>query len=400
MEEKKMTRFNESTTKKLQLYFAGGALLMYLVYMVISLFTGLTDYSVFSDFWYMRLLNRGIMLLPFVVMFVAAIISNKIKRQVRYIPYVLVGMEMLISLLGRLRVVNYHPVGIFEGAGWCSYSTVCMLFYMLIAFAFLVMPFAKKPTLITYSGIVSAFYILAMVLEIYYDVAVYSWGFQIDVVFKFLAYILYQLCFIWFAFEMTTENRVHIYSRIFDFFIGLDFLDDDFSELFEEIKEELDAPEQEYRYTLDEVVADNKTSKEQWSKCFDDLSLKSFDTIELAGSNFLLDPLEDTNVVYHLERGDEHHLTVWGRFTHAFSEEQSARILRKKSVLNRTFADIEIQAVADTDIGVEYIEEGKFNIQLMKRTFDVSQDDYSAVKDYMIHFLETIIVIQNTESIE
>lgn len=267
-----MTSIKKITAKKMQIWFAGGALLMYLMYMAISLFTGLSDTPVFSDFWNRKLLNGAILLLPYFVLFGAAVVSNKLKRNIRYIPYVLVGMELFLSFLCRCRLVNYHPVGIFEGAGWGSYSIVCSIIYALIFIAFITMPFAKKPILITCSSAITALYMLAMGLEIYYDIVYYDLGFRLDVVFKFLAAILYQISFICFAFEMTTDNRIHIYSKIFDFFIGLDFLDDDFSELIREISEELQESENRHylnAYDGDDALLEQSAYRARWINSFD-----------------------------------------------------------------------------------------------------------------------------------
>lgn len=113
----------------------------------------------------------------------------------------------------------------------------------------------------------------------------------------------------------------------------------------------------------------------------------------------MLDSLEGTRLFFELEHG-EGSIAVSGKFVHPFWEEQSARILKKKSVLNRTFAELGIAAKADTDIGVDSIEEGHFTISLGKKIFDVSSGDYEAVREYMIRFMKTIAIIQNTESYE
>ena len=138
----------------------------------------------------------------------------------------------------------------------------------------------------------------------------------------------------------------------------------------------------------------------RWLNIFDDANLRTLDEIKIEGAQFLLDPLEETEIVFRLKRNDNKTLAVSGRFTHSFYDEQSARILRKKSVLNRTFKDIAMDAIADTDMGIEYIERGNFIITLRGKTFDFSNGDYSQVRDYMVRFLEIIMVIQNTESCE
>lgn len=140
--------------------------------------------------------------------------------------------------------------------------------------------------------------------------------------------------------------------------------------------------------------------RSRWISNFDDDNLRSLGEIVIEGSQFLLDPLEESELVFRLKGNDDKTLTVRGRFTHSFSEEQSARILRKKSVLNRTFKDVALDAIADTDIGIGFIERGMFIVTLRGKTFDVSNGDYGQVRDYMVRFLEIIILIQNTESCE
>lgn len=68
-------------------------------------------------------------------------------------------------------------------------------------------------------------------------------------------------------------------------------------------------------------------------------------------------------------------------------------------MLNKTFEDISLCAQSDTDIGVESIEEGTFTIKLERKEFDTS-DSFDDVRNYMLRFMETIIIIQNTESYE
>ena len=140
--------------------------------------------------------------------------------------------------------------------------------------------------------------------------------------------------------------------------------------------------------------------RSRWLSNFDDDNLRSLEEIKIEGSQFLLDPLEETELVFRLKRDDKKTLAVSGRFAHSFYDEQAARILRKKSVLNRTFKDIAMDAVADTDMGIEYIERGNFIVTLNGKLFDVSNGDYSMVREYMVRFLETIMLIQNTESCE
>lgn len=120
----------------------------------------------------------------------------------------------------------------FEGTGWFSYDFACTVLFFLLNIVFLVMPFAKKPTLIAYPLLNVLLYTIAIVLEIIYDAAIFDHGFQLEVIFMLVSTLLYQFSLTWFAFEMTEDNRLHIYSRIFgfligvfDFFIGIDYLE-------------------------------------------------------------------------------------------------------------------------------------------------------------------------------
>lgn len=131
---------------------------------------------------------------------------------------------------------------------------------------------------------------------------------------------------------------------------------------------------------------------------FSEEALKNIDTFDLGGENFLLDPPENALLHIELERHDEA-TSVKGNFTHTFTEEQAARILKKKSVLNKTFEDISLGAETDANIGVESIEEGEITITLASKTFD-TKDGYAEVCNYILRFMDAIILIQNTESYE
>ena len=229
----------EEKSKKLQLWFALGALIIYVAYLAVGLFIGTDETPVFSYYWWIRLSNRSIMILPYLLYMCAAIISNRYKeKRIRYIPYLLVGFEFVLTVLNRYEVVGYHPLQVFEGLGWLSYSWSCTIILILAYLCFFVMPFAKRPSLILYSAIVTGLYVIAMVVEI--SVV----GFQVDTFFKFLAGIIHQASLIFFSYEMTTENRIPVYSALFDFFFGLDWLDDGYSEMLDELEQALNEANQ------------------------------------------------------------------------------------------------------------------------------------------------------------
>lgn len=133
-----------------------------------------------------------------------------------------------------------------------------------------------------------------------------------------------------------------------------------------------------------------------YNEYFSEEALKDTDTFEIDGGRFLFDPPENAMLHFDLKRQDGK-TTVSGYFMHTFIEDQSTYILKKKSVLNRIFKDIGMDAASDTDFGIESIEEGSFSINLSSKTFDTS-DNYDQVCNYMIGFMKTVIIIQDTES--
>lgn len=142
----------------------------------------------------------------------------------------------------------------------------------------------------------------------------------------------------------------------------------------------------------------NRFNMINYYEYFSEDALKVIDTFEISGENFLLDSPENAVLYFDLKR-EEGTTTVSGYFTYTFLEDRAARTLKKKSILNKTFKDIEMQAIADTNIGVESIEEGTFTVKLDSKEFDTSEN-YDEVRNYMLKFMDAIIKIQNTESYE
>lgn len=141
-----------------------------------------------------------------------------------------------------------------------------------------------------------------------------------------------------------------------------------------------------------------ETLMNKHSEIFSDEALKSIDVFDIDGENFLLDSPEGALLHIDLERQEEK-ITVSGYFKHTFTEEQAARILKKRSILNKTFQDISLDALVDASIGVESIEEGELTISLATRTFS-SKDPYEIIRTHILRFMELIIVIHNVESYE
>lgn len=339
--------------------------------------------------------------MPYFILLIAALVSNKLKCSTRVLPWILIGVEMVLALVSWTGILNFRPLGLYEFYSLIDYDVLCHVLTYLLFVVLILTPFSKRTVLMTYSGILTIIYAGAVVLEIIYDFTHLEYGFSFAALFWITAATVYQFSIFWFAFEMTNDNRLHVFSRIFDFFIGLDYFDDDCDEDYFDDDIYIDKTAKFDALIIDEDYDEScsEAKKSRWKHIFDDMLLKGIDVIEIAGGEFLLDPLAESKIIFELQYTDGA-VTVNGKFIYSFDEDLSARILRKRSVLNKTFADIELDAVADTEIGVEYIEEGLFTIRLRKKSFDISDGNYDSVRDYMIRFMETIIIIQNTESYE
>lgn len=152
---------------------------------------------------------------------------------------------------------------------------------------------------------------------------------------------------------------------------------------------------------FDYIINGNKKSEgeDSMSICaefFSEEALEKIDIFELRGDEFLLFPPDNALLCIELERQDEA-VSVKGSFKYSFAKEQVLKILNKKSTLNITFQNISLDAESDVTIGVESIENGEFTITLASRTFS-TKDKYTYVRNYILEFVNAIILIQNTES--
>jgi hypothetical protein len=203
--------------------------------------------------------------------------------------------------------------------------------------------------------------------------------------------ILFHIALFFFSDLLNEKNKLDSWLCFLDTLMYSVFRsmpdDEYFDEITSEVYDDNKIYEKESRNKLDMVNSSEYISEEV---------LKSIETFEMNGEDFLLDSPENAILRFNLKH-QEGTTTVSGCFTHTFVEEQAAWILKKKSVLNKTFKDIDLKATSDTDIGVESIEEGTFTIKLDDKTFDTS-GNYNAVRNYILGFMNAIIIIQNTES--
>lgn len=385
--------------KQAELITALISVILILTYSIVSVFSG--DVKIFSDLWYTRSICYATNAVPYLMLIFLSIVSYKLKGDTRIIPWLLIGMQVVLGYATDNGIINFWPIGMFEVANLFYMSSLKhIILTFSVAMIFLV-PIAKRPVMLGYTGLTTLLFTVDFVLEAWYGIFIFEDGIHWTTLIWVLAAISYQLTLFWYSFELTSDNRKRVYSKLFDVLIGWDiwdiFDDDDMEGDDEEILET------DTTYYLKDVLSneiDDFDCEEtnQWREIFKEAVVAKVDNLTIDGEDFLLDSLENSEIIYEFKY-NENTVTVEGIFTHSFNEDRAAYILRKKSVLNKTFKDIKICAIADTDIGVDSIEEGTFIIRLKTKEFDISEG-YNSLQKYMVDFIKTIILIQNTESCE
>lgn len=381
--------------KQAELITALISVVLILTYSIVSVFSG--NVKIFSELWNTRIICYAAISVPFLMLLIVSVVSNKLKGDTRIIPWLLIGMEVVLGYVTNNGIINFRPVGMFEIANIIYMSSLNEIIFGLAVVMLFLVPIAKRSVMLGYAGFTTLLFAVDFVLEVWYGIFVFEDGIHWSTLIWVLAAISYQLTLFWYSFELTSLNRKSVYSKLFDFLIGWDIFDDDMEDDDEEILETNNT------YYLNDVLNNDKNNLDfedtnRWMDLFEEAIIAKVDVLSVDGEEFLLDPLEKSEIIYELKH-NENTVTVEGIFTHSFNEDRAAYILRKKSVLNKTFKDIQICANADTDIGVDSIEEGQFFIRLKTKEFDISKG-YDSLQKYMVDFIKTIILIQNTESSE
>lgn len=387
------------TKSNLRLFFSSLSLAAFVLFSLCSnlIVTEYTSYYTYR--WRLGLMNDLFLLIPFVALFVFAVLERKLDhingRVYVFGLFALYTVQALFIFFGN----STSEFSIFTCSflGRVSDITIAILIVRMVML-FLI-PVAHKIMLKIYSLGMIAFFGLMLIGLLTTDsfYIQYISCSMTEVVIALVIDVLFHIGLFFFSDLLSKENEATswlcllagiaypVFGNLFD--------DDDEYDKFEDDDE------------FSEMIVTNKTNQEKdkvrMSKhyeFFSDDALKHISTFNIGAENFLLDPPENAVLHYEFER-QEGKTTVSGYFTYTFTEEQAARILKKKSVLNKTFEDISLCAQSDTDIGVESIEEGTFTIKLERKVFDAS-DSFDDVRNYMLRFMETIIIIQNTESYE
>lgn len=386
------------TKSNLRLIFSSISLVAFMLFSLCSNLIVTEHTSYYTYGWRLGLMNDLFLLIPFIALFIFAVLERKLEhvngRLYVFGLFVLYAVQALFIFFGN----STSDFSIFTCSFLGSVSDITIAIMIVRIVMLFLIPIAHKIILKIYSIGMIALMVLMLVGFLSTDSFYFHYishsisGITIAIVID----ALFHIALFFFSDLLSKENAVNFWRCLSDgisYHIFENLLDEEYDDF------EYDADMESIGLTIqknNQLEEDVTMSK--YYEYFSDDALRHINTFDIGAEDFLLDPPENAVLHYELERQEEK-TAVSGRFTYTFTEEQAARILKKKSVLNKTFEDISLCALSDTDIGVESIEEGTFTILLEKRTFDIS-NNFDGIRNYMLRFMETIILIQNTESYE
>ena len=388
------------TKSNLRLIFSSISLAAFVLFSLCSnlIVTEYTSYYTYG--WRLGLMNDLFLLIPFIALFMFAVLERKLEyvngRAYLFGLFALYTVQALFIFFGNSTSEFSIFTCSFFGRG-SEITTTILIVRMVMLF---LIPIAHKIMLKIYSiGMISflGLMLIGLLTSKSFYVSYISRSIA-EIIIAVMVDILFHIALFFFSDLLSKENEATswlcllagiaypVFGNLFDdedeYY---DFEDDDFIEENDFINKKMN------------LAKDDIRMSKQY-EFFSDDALKHISTFDIGAENFLLDPPENALLHYEIERQEER-ATVSGNFTYTFTEEQATRVLKKKSVLNKTFEDISLSAQSDTDIGVESIEEGTFTIKLERKAFDTS-DGFDDVRSYMLRFMEAITIIQNTESYE
>lgn len=341
--------------------------------------------------WRLSVLSDLFLATPFVALLIFSIMERKMKH---------INGRVFVAGIFVLYLVQAMLLWFSDGASefsifCCGFigrlSEIVTAILIVRIVMLLLIPIAHKNMLRFYSLGMIAFMVFALVTILTSDYISIRYSI-IETVSALSIDILFHVALFFFSNLLDKENE----STSWLAFLGM-FMFPIFGSIFDD--DDYEEDDDYFEYLMHESKkSEGEDNMSIHADYFSEEALKNIDTFDLGGENFLLDPPENALLHVELERHDGA-TSVKGNFTHTFTEEQAARILKKKSVLNKTFEDISLGAETDANIGVESIEEGEFIITLASKTFD-TKDDYTEVRNYILRFMDAIILIQNTESYE
>lgn len=387
------------TKSNLRIIFSSIALITFVLFslcdnLIVNEYTSYYTYG-----WRLGLMNDLFLLIPFAAIFIFSVLECKLehvnRRAYVFGIFMLYAVQALFIFFGD----STSEFSIFTCSFLGKVSDITIAILIIRMVMLFLIPIANKIMLKIYSlGMISFFGIMIIALlttDSLYNR--YMHRSMIGIVFSLIVDILFHVALFFFSDLLDKGNE----SNAWLCFLGTlmypifgNMFDDEDEEYFEEINGE----SYNNNHINRKKESRNRFNMINYYEYFSEDALKVIDTFEISGENFLLDSPENAVLYFDLKR-EEGTTTVGGYFTYTFLEDQAARTLKKKSVLNKTFKDIEMPAIADTDIGVESIEEGTFTVKLDTKEFNTSEN-YDEVRNYMLKFMDAIIIIQNTESYE
>lgn len=337
--------------------------------------------------WRLSVLNDLFLAAPFVALLIFSIMERKMRH---------INGRIFVAGIFILYLVQSMLLWFSDGASefsifCCGFlgrlSEIVTAILIVRIVVLLLVPIAHKNMLRFYSLGMIVFMVFALVATLTSDYISMRHS-VVKTVITLSIDILFHVALFFFSNLLDKKNESNTWLT----FLGMSMFPI-FGSIFDDDYEE---DEDYFEYLMHESKGEDNMSIH--ADYFSEEALKNIDTFDLGGENFLLDPPENALLHIELERHDGA-TSVKANFAHTFTEEQAARILKKKSVLNKTFVDISLGAKTDANIGVESIEEGEFIITLASKTFD-TKDGYAEVRNYIHRFMDVIILIQNTESYE
>lgn len=136
-----------------------------------------------------------------------------------------------------------------------------------------------------------------------------------------------------------------------------------------------------------------------WSdKLKEAITAKKQAVVELLRSEFPLDCYDDSTLAFYMKPIEDGKMAVSGSFRHSFCFEESAKILRKQSVLRNVFQKTELPYEIIGELGVESFEHGKIIMTLPQKCFEIGE--VSEMFEYCFRFIRTVAIIHAVESYE
>lgn len=342
-----MKAFIEKNLKKMELVLAIAAFLLFLVGNAIDV------HGMFFG------------LIPFLVLVIVTILSNYKEVNMRVLIWILMGMELIVFFLDAFNICTFHPSAIrFILNKVISYDMSVLLIVITQIFILYLIPILKQGGLLIYSVGMSVVCFVAMIMHEGVSIIL-------------LANVIYYMTFSILSYELKSSNQLEIYSKILGYIIDISDDGDDREQPVEVegLEEQVKSTSKNLRKKL-EVAVEQKKGK-----------------IVFQGEKFLIDDYEDSQLTFEVEYGET--ITLAAAYFYDFMANDSNTMLKRKSMLDQTFCDINLRAKVNIELDIDNMEEGIFAIHLLKCKFE--NTDTQGLVDKMYEFMKVIILLNNSK---